>query len=786
MPRHRWAATTVALFCLAATDPAHARSFDIAPGPLGEVAARIGAQAGITIAITDPDIAARRSPGVRGEYPVRVALDRALRGTGAKAIFYDRATVRLVRSRAERKRPPRPKPAPRKAPAVQIDPTDIVVTASKQNMALDHFPGSAKIVGLDSDWLARSAPGGTAAITAVLPTLNATNLGRGRNKIYVRGIADSSFNGPTQATVGQYLGDVRLSYNAPDPDLNLYDLDRVEVLAGPQGTLYGAGSIGGIVRLVPNGPDSGSAYASASAGISATRFGGIGGDIAAMVNLPLAEGRMGLRAVVYGAREAGYIDDPGRNRRDINDGHHFGQRLIWRIDDVAGWTVDVGGVHQRIRADDGQYLLRGAPPLERRNSLSQPFRTDYRLVYVTARRPMGRGELVSTASVARQDLSTVFDATGPDPTAVPRRFEEQNDITFWSHETRLSGGGAKTPWVAGFAAIHNVSRVSRWLGSPEAPAQIAGVRNRQLEFSLFGQATLPVARALHLTMGGRLSVGRGAGRLVGEGADGPEEASKRRAQFASTVALDWRFSPSLSIYAHYQEGFRAGGFAVAPAGSATDSQEFLHDELGQVELGVRWRDKDRDRLSLRAALFAVDWNNVQADLVDEAGLPYTANIGNGRIYGLDGEIQWRATPSLTLTAAAFLNQSFLYDVPPEFGEPNKNTLPNIPDDGLRLGLEWRRQLARKVGLTVNASFRGFGKSNLGVGPLLDVSQGNYGVVGIGARLAFPRFGLSLDIANLGDTRANTFAFGNPFELAGRNQITPVRPRTIRLGIDARF
>ena len=191
-------------------------------------------------------------------------------------------------------------------------------------------------------------------------------------------------------------------------------------------------------------------------------------------------------------------------------------------------------------------------------------------------------------------------------------------------------------------------------------------------------------------------------------------------------------------------------------------------------------------MSLRAALFAVDWNNVQADLVDEAGLPYTANIGNGRIYGLDGEIQWRATPSLTLTAAAFLNQSFLYDVPPEFGEPNKNTLPNIPDDGLRLGLEWRRQLARKVGLTVNASFRGFGKSNLGVGPLLDVSQGNYGVVGIGARLAFPRFGLSLDIANLGDTRANTFAFGNPFELAGRNQITPVRPRTIRLGIDARF
>ena len=105
---------------------------------------------------------------------------------------------------------------------------------------------------------------------------------------------------------------------------------------------------------------------------------------------------------------------------------------------------------------------------------------------------------------------------------------------------------------------------------------------------------------------------------------------------------------------------------------------------------------------------------------------------------------------------------------------------------MRLGVAWRTQLARKTNLTVDASFRGFGKSNLGVGPLLDDSQGNYGVVNIGARLGCPRFGLSLDISNLGDTRANSFAFGNPFGLAGRNQITPVRPRTIRMGIDVRF
>src|SRR3546814_3098560 len=88
-----------------------------------------------------------------------------------------------------------------------------------------------------------------------MASLSSTHLGAGRNKLFIRGIADSSFTGPTQATVGQYLGDIRLSYNAPDPDLRLYDVDNVEVLEGPQGTLYGAGSLGGIIRVVPNAPN---------------------------------------------------------------------------------------------------------------------------------------------------------------------------------------------------------------------------------------------------------------------------------------------------------------------------------------------------------------------------------------------------------------------------------------------------------------------------------------------------------------------------------------------------
>ncbi|MGK6355739.1 TonB-dependent receptor domain-containing protein [Sphingomonas sp. DT-207] len=770
---------------LGASGVARAQTFNVAPGPLGDVAAALGAQARITIAVTDPELARRLSPGVRGKFSPRVALERALRGTGAEAVFYDPTTVRIIKGR-EKPRPSRKKLNSVEAPQGTTEPAEIVVTASKQNMLLDNYPGSAKIIDFEPAWISRNGSGGTAALAQTLPTLNSTNLGRGRNKLYVRGIADSSFNGPTQATVGQYLGEARLNYSAPDPDLNLYDMKRIEVLAGPQGTLYGAGSLGGVVRLVPNLPDGERAYATTSSGVSATRFGGIGTDAAAMLNLPLGDGSMALRLVAYGTREPGYIDDPSRGLRDINHSRSFGQRLMFHADDVLGWTIDAGGVFQNIKTDDGQYTLRGDPQLARSNVLAQPFRNDYRLAYVTARRAvLGGAELVSTTSLVWHDLKTIFDATGSDGTTSPRRFEEKNNILVLSNEARLAGGDPRVPWVVGLSGVYSFSRLRRFLGAPEDPERIAGIGNRQGEFSLFGQASRPIARSVVATVGGRLTLSDGAGRLLDETSGGEEESSKPRVRFAGSLALDWHLTPSLSVFLHYQDGFRPGGFAVASGGSTTQSQEFQADDLSQMELGIRWRDPARDRLSARATIFGVDWNHIQADLVTSSGLPTTVNIGNGRIYGLDGEVRWRASQAWTLTVAAFLNESHLVG-PDAPANADGITLPNIPRDGIRIDSAWRFELGRGVTLTAETWARYVGQSHLGATPPLDVIQGQYLVAGLGGSIDFGRFGISLDVANLGDARANTFAFGNPFGLSRQNQITPLRPRTVRLGFDARF
>ncbi|HEX7858555.1 MAG TPA: TonB-dependent receptor [Sphingobium sp.] len=770
------------LICSTLSGVAHAETFNVPRGRLGDVAAALGSQANATIAVTDPDLAGRKSPGVRGTMPVRAALDHVLRGTGGEAVFYAPTIIRIIKRRA----PPAAASTPPSPPAPdRLEGSgDIIVTASKQDWRLDHYPGSVKLMAMEQGWVARNASGGTAAIAQLLPALAATNLGSGRDKLFIRGIADSSFAGPTQATVGQYLGDVRLTFNAPDPDLNLYDMKQVEVLVGPQGTLYGAGSLGGVLRLVPNVPDMHDIAVSTADGLSFTRHGGPSWDGAGMLNLPLSD-KVAFRFVVYGQRKGGYIDDPSRGLSDINSSRSYGGRYALRTEGWSDWTIDLGFVFQNIATADGQYTLRNDPPLTRTSAIAQPFDNDYRLGYITARRPIGQGELVSTTSVARHELTSVFDATGYDGTSTVARYQEKNDITLFSHETRLSGGG-ETPWVVGLSALFNLSIISRSLGPVSAPQQIPGVANAQNEAALFGQWSRSITSRLTGTVGGRLTYANSIGTLI-DGATGTLDTRSRNAfRFSSTLALDWHPGGRWSAFFHYQQGYRPGGLAVAPQQSGVESRKFAADDLNMNELGFRFGDQMRDRLSIRAAIFAAQWDNIQADLVDQAGLPYTTNVGQGRIYGLDGEATWRPIRDVSLSVAAFVNDSKLTRPADGFETSRAQTLPNVSRGGGRFAASWRHSLASGVVLSSNASVRYVGGSRLGVGQLLDIPQGDYYEADVGARIDYRQFSLFLDLDNLTDVRANSFAFGNPFGVAQRDQETPLRPRTVRIGLAAKF
>lgn len=779
------AAAAAVVISLGSASPVRAESFDIPAGPLGDVAGKVGAQSGATVTVTDPELARRHSPGVRGRLTLHEALRRALAGTGAEARFLNGRTVRIVLApvkgaKVPKVRPPRPPSRPAAPPAAIEATQEIIVTGIKGQASLDHYPGSVNVIEMDDGWSTRNGTDGTAAITRLLPSLSATNLGRGREKIFIRGVADSSFNGPTQSATGQYLGDVRLTYNAPDPSLNLYDMQRVEVLVGPQAPLYGAGSLGGIIRFVPNTPDLDHVAGAASTMIEYTQGGGFGGEGNAMLNLPIAKGRWGARITVSAGKRAGYIDAPAQGATNINPTRSNGHRIALRGEAIGGWTLDIGHVRQRVESDAGQYTLRhGGEPM-----VAQPFRSAYQLAYVRAEKPIGTAELVSTTAAVRHNLRTLFEASAL--FEVPSWYEERSKISILSHESRISGGSRSAPWVIGASAIYSHSVVSQAIGLTDLPLLKVASVDSNIDTALYGRITRPLSRTLSVSVGGRLTYARTESFVRDPKPENTAESYRDGARFSRTLALDWQPGRKFSAFIRHDQGFRAGGLTAYPTLIGLVAQAYRPDTLDMYELGIRIGRTDRSKLSFRAALFRNIWHNLQADLIDVSGLPYTANVGDGRIIGLDAELRWRPTPDFLLTAAAFVNNSRLTASEAVGPTGDGRPLPNVAGVGGRLAAEWRRDLGSGATLNARASARYVGRSRLGVGSALDIPQGGYAAIDMGVGFAFGRAILSLNLDNAANAKGNTFAFGNPFSVVRRDQTTPLRPRTIRLGIDLTF
>lgn len=775
-----------AVACATAAQAESRHRIDLPAGTLGPAVVALGRQAGISIGVSDPQLASLRVQRVRGRFTVAQALGRLLDGTGATFVSLGDNSWRIVR-RLPPARPPAAKPpaSPHPPTAEQPPPDDIIVTATKRATPLSDYPGSVSVLGME-DFPAGAEGEGTGAIASRLPGVTSTHLGPGRNKLFIRGIADSSFNGPTQATVGQYLGETRLNYNAPDPDLRLYDIATIEVLQGPQGTLHGAGSLGGVLRILPVTPKLDVVQGSVSASAAATAHGDASYDLSGMLNLPLVADRVGLRLVAYGVRDGGYIDDTLRGLKDVNRTDTLGGRVSLRAEAGPGWTIDVGGTFQSIHGDDSQYADRDAPDLTKASPVAQAFSNDYALGQLVVRKEWGGLSLMSATGVVHQDISETYDASQPE--APPSLFRQRNRISLISTENRLAremedGFG----WVIGTSLVRNRYRLRREFGPVTFARALTGVENGVDEATLFGEATIGLAPALSLTGGGRLTYAR----LSGEALDAPSllvarearmEARRGEATFLPSLALAFTPNPDLTLFVRYQEGFRPGGIVVRD----DFVQRYRNDDVASVEAGLRHGSPGVDDFDAAIALAYTRWSDVQADLIDGGGLPATANIGDGRIYSLDARIGWRPLSGLALEAAAVLADSKLTNPLPGTIIVTTSDLPNVARFNGRIGADYRAWLGGGLDLHVSAWARYVGKSRLGIGPILGEAQGDYLDTALSARIGGGRHGLFLNATNLFDAIGNRFALGSPFTFVATPQITPLRPRTIRIGADFRF
>ncbi|MBX3560894.1 MAG: TonB-dependent receptor [Sphingomonas sp.] len=797
------------LVSAASADASARHRLDLPAGRLGDALVALGQQAGISVGVADPALANRRVERLRGRMTAAAALDRLTRGTGARAVAVDGRTWRVVRAPAPQRHASRPARREASPPReAEVEQADIVITASKRAFRLASFPGSVMFVS-GEDPMAAAHGRGTEGLVATLPGLNSTHLGTGRNKLFIRGIADSSFNGPTQATVGQYLGETRLNYNTPDPNLHLHDIDRIEVLPGPQGTLYGAGSLGGILRIVPNAPRLGVVQGSVSIGAAFTQHGDPGGEAAAVLNLPIGDA-LALRVVGYGAREGGYIDDTLRGLDDVNRTDIHGGRARLRAE-AGDWTIGLGIAGQRIRGRDGQFADRDAPPLTRASPVAEYYSNDYLLGDIVVERDWSNGlRFVSTAGMVHQTLDERYDSTRPD--GPPTAYHQTNRLNLLSAESRLSRSGPEgTGWLIGASFISNRSEISRALGDPDAPDPIAGVRNSVNEITAFGEATIGIREGITATFGGRLTHSRLSGGVL----DAPMafltmlrelRAQRDETVFLPSFALAARANDDLLLFARYQQGFRPGGLAVTspfiarlvngavvtteameplPIGASSVGR-FENDRVATIEVGARHGVPGAGRFDLAAAFAYTRWTDIQADIVNPFGFQTTSNIGDGRIFTLDLQVGWRPVAGLNLEAAVVLNDSLVTNPAPSIIITPRSPLPNVARVNFHLGAEYSAEIAPDAVLRLWSSARYAGTSRLGIGPILGEKQGDWLDLGAGARLERGRHALTLGMTNLLDAEGNRFAMGSPFTLALRRQITPLRPRTLRVGWEVRF
>lgn len=757
----------------ALAEPAAARgqrtNIDLPEGTLGTTLPALARQTGITIGMAGR-LPAVHTPAIHDRIDVATALRRLLRDSGYRAIQLDPTTWRIEPDPHVRARPPA-----RTAEPAAIDTPDIIVTASKRDERLSDLPLSISL--LPGDVAGQPAiRRGLSDLLTRTESVSSTNLGPGRDRLFLRGVSDSPFNGPTQTTVSLFLDNARISFASPDPDLKLVDIDHVEVLRGPQGTLYGAGALGGIVRIVTVQPDLARWSGSAATEISTVAHGGQGYSVEGTVNAPIVAGRLALRASAWSEIMPGWIDDTGRNLRDINRSRRTGGRgaLAWRASD--DWTVTLSGVAQGLDTRDSQYATLG---LTRATALAEPVDNDFVAVTGDVRGVIGGLGVQSTTSFVRQEYDDRFDASVLAASlglAAPLAAQEHHRLAMKGQEFRISDPGATHPWVVGLSLLN--AGTSAGIGFEPAGTPAVPIHNRldeSFEAALYAEGTQRLSAAFDFKLGLRGFVSTSHHEL-----DSTSEPRATKAGLTPSASLIWHAGPRALLWLRYASAVRPGGL-VADSGSTGPA---IHsDELKSVELG--WRVTALDgRLQVHGAVFGYLWNHVQSDMLLPLGLIAAANVGDATNVGLEfgGRV---GGDRLHLDLGIAAQHARLSSPVAALGGFDDRRLPVVPD------LSAHALLTGTIAVAGHAfqpyvALRYTGAMRLSFDPALDRRAGDYVTADTGIAIAFGRQRLSIDVTNVLDGQADSFGFGNPITLALADQHTPERPRAISVRLGTSF
>ncbi|MEH6678009.1 TonB-dependent receptor [Phenylobacterium sp.] len=696
---------------------------------------------------------------------------------------------------------------------------EIIVTATKREVSVRDISGSVSAVsGAQLEAIGAQS---YADYIARTPGVTFNQFQPGTSHVVIRGVATNSGNVQGQGTTGYYINEVPLTepgWTIVIPDIDAFDVDHVEILRGPQGSLFGSASMGGAVNYVATKADASAYDAAIETTLSKTRNADVGGAIKGMVNIPLVQDKLALRAVATYRNDPGYLDNVGIGETGSSDITIGGGRLslVWTPTDAT--EVSWLSLYQKTEADDAPYRNPAFGDLARSTAFAEANETDVTLHSLRLDHDFGFATLTAIGAYQEKSQDFAFDYTpyrglynadlGLNLIS-PLFIESGGKSTGESLEVRLaSNTEGRFEWLIGAMYFESEKNLYEQLGAdgaaaafdasplfgPGTGAAIAPdgrIFNafftdlKAKEMAVFGEASFNFTPELKLTAGGRLfktetdstSSQVGFSTFPGGLNVSPTESDEQDG-FSPKVSLTYTPNEDLMVYGLYSEGFRFGtpntqGLSAFPVPAGSES-----DSLKNYEIGVR-SNLAGGKLLLDATAFYVDWSDIQLRLLTPDDFNYAANGGAATIKGLETSITFSPTPQLDLQSSITYMEARLDE--PLFilwygAAPEGSQLPGSSDWSISNTASYRFEAAYDPTLILSHRYVSSGISDLnsavpGVAPN---TQGDFNVIDLRLRADFGATSVTLFGSNLGDERGVTRTLP---EANGLSQGL-IRPRTV--------
>jgi iron complex outermembrane receptor protein len=643
---------------------------------------------------------------------------------------------------------------------------EVLVTATKRDATVQDLPFS--INAQTSQDIQRTGAFNLEDLSRNVAGLSIQNLGPGQSQVAIRGVSAGQVvrdQPGVKEQVGVYLDETSISLSLFTPDLDLYDLQRVETLRGPQGTLFGSGSVGGTIRFISMQPDFDEFSGSVEANGNVLTDGNEGGHLKGHVNIPLSD-TVALRAVAYGTEYAGFIDalrETGGTSEDVNTGSRYGGRIALTFQPTDNLSITPRVVYQEIEADgfnrQESFNLFANPYTTTRPAIQLGEREQYLLtseqftdetliadlvmnwdldgVSLTYAGSYTKREILVSRDASALTGSVSIDLGFPDSAVViPSNLRDSTDLEQYTHEFRMAsnGDGALT-WLGGvfFSDLERiyaqrlptsgydaVTDATLGAGTSAAVSNGYGVDspyNADLPYdieqlALFGEASYAVTDRLNVTLGGRWYDFDETRRFTSGGlfSNGDDQIDTTASDgFNPRLMASYELNDDVTLNAQASQGFRLGGVndpLNAGLCDVADLEAFgafqAYDDETMWNYEMGFKSRF-SKLQFNAAVFYTELEDLQVTLdAGSCSSRISFNVPEAHTLGAEWELSAFPTENLMLTFNGSLIEA-------EFDstvlDSNGNILGGV-EDGNRLASVPELQLAASATYTFNDGLLG--------------------------------------------------------------------------------